>query len=103
MPVDTNLGVEPVAVHAARWLLAVQARHRERARHAPGRANAPGRARREPSIRDAARRFNIGKSEIGRHLKALKENGSPAISLRVGGRPCTLRLDEEAALEAYAY
>ena len=65
----------------------------------------PGCARRarEPSIRDAARRFNTGKSEIGRYLKALKENGSPAVSPCVGGRPCTLRLDEEAALEAYTY
>ena len=83
MPVDTNLGVEPVAVCAARWLLAAQARHRERARRAPGRA----RRAKEPSIRDAARIFNTGKSEIERHLKALKENGTPAVSPRVGGRP----------------
>ena len=69
----------------------------------PGRANVPSRARREPSIRDAIYRFNIGKSKIGYYLKVLKENGLPTISLYIGGRLYTLYLDEEAALEVYTY
>ena len=101
--VDTNLSIKPVAIRATRWLLAAQARYRKRARHTPGHANAPGYARREPSIRDAVCRFNIGKSKIGYYLKALKENGSPTISLYIEGRLYTLYLDKEVALKVYTY
>ena len=102
MPVEDCV-VESNSVRAARWLLAAQDRHRARV----ARVSRSSRLRnattlKEPSIRDAAKRFKCGKSQLAKHLKALRETGSPDLSLRWVGRPRALRDDEDAALEAYA-
>ena len=56
-----------------------------------------------PSIRDAATLFKCGKSQVGSHLKSLKETGQPAYSHRGVGRPRALLPSEDAALDAYAH
>lgn len=79
-------GAEPTSVRAARWLVAAQARYRARAER--GGARGAG-DRKEPTIREAARLFKCGKSQIGRHVKSLRERGVPDVSHRPPGRPRT--------------
>jgi alpha-amylase len=45
----------------------------------------------EPSAREAAKRFGTSKSQVARHCKALKETGRSAASDRPTGRPRKLR------------
>lgn len=73
-------GEASASVRAARWLFAAQARFQRDQARGDGDAKMP-------TVRDAARMFKTGKSNVGRHLKALKETGVPKISPRPAGRP----------------
>ena len=74
------------------------------ARNACNACNArSAKALKEPSIYNATRRFKARKNAIKRYLKALKETSMPAFNICNMGRLYALRLDEESALEVYAY
>ena len=53
-----------------------------------------------PSIRDLATKYEVNKSSLARHLKALHE-GIPAESYRSRGRPPVLTYSEESAIVVY--
>ena len=87
---------EPLALRAARWLIAEQTRKT--------RGEAEGHLKKQdkpPSIRDAARRYKIGKSIIARHYTSLKTTGQPARYGGPAGRSRALHPEEEVALEAF--
>src|SRR6185437_14683069 len=66
------------------------------ARLRPQRECAP-----RPSYAGIAKAYNVPKSTLSRHMKALRETGTPAISTRSVGRPPALTWAEERAVVGY--
>ena len=90
---------ESRSVTAARWLIRVQGLYyvrMERQRFTTSRII------RRPTVRDAAKLYRVGHSQVAVHNKALLKTGQPGFSQRTVGRPTTLTEGEDKALCAYA-
>lgn len=90
---------EPKSVRAARWLKSAQDRFDC---HGVRPSRFISKKAKRPSVRDAAKLFKTGKTQISLHLKALRDTKAPAISQRGVGRPTSLTPEEDDALEIYA-
>lgn len=88
------------AEQAARWLLCENQQLSQ--------LHERGRTRRDKkvkllTVRDAAAKFNVAKSHVGRQYKAIRETGLSVPCSGPVGRPPSLTSAEDYALEAYAH